>query len=260
MMGIVVLHHGTGAQDFTIEGPSFPSDEAEEPFVNARRLLAARRQEGALDLLRSVPFEIYPATNFFNDEFHVLYADVPLMEYERFRDTRQSLKLPARQLAETIAEAGGPYIRFVAVGFERVKPTEWEVFICHASEDKNLVARPLVQQLEAAGVRCWYDEAEIGWGQSIVQKIHEGIARSRYVIVVVSKYLVKKPWAQKELRTALTLEIEAGETRVLPLLVGHPHSLLKEVPFLKEKRYLVWKGDAEAVVLELGKLARRPQS
>lgn len=260
MMGIVVLHHGTGAQDFTIEGPPFPSDEAEEPFVNARRLLAARRQEGALDLLRSVPFEIYPATNFFNDEFHVLYADVPLMEYERFRDTRQSLKLPARQLSETITEAGGPYIRFVAVGFERVKPAEWEVFICHASEDKKLVARPLVQQLEAAGVRCWYDEAEIGWGESIVQKIQEGIACSRYVIVVVSKYLVKKPWAQKELRTALTLEIEAEETRVLPLLVGHPHSLLKEVPFLKEKRYLVWEGEAEAVVLELVKLARRPQS
>ena len=219
-MGNVVLYHGTGAQDFTLEGLPFPADEVEETFLNARRLLAARGQEEALELLRSVPFKIYPATNNFNDEFHVLYADMPLMEYERFRDIRQSIRFPARQLAETILEAGGPYIRFVAVGFEKVKPAEWEVFICHASEDKYSVARPLVQRLEASGVRCWYDEAEIGWGESIVQKVQEGLARSRYVIVVVSGYLVKKPWVQKELRTALTLEIEAEETRVLPLLVG----------------------------------------
>jgi hypothetical protein len=75
---------------------------------------------------------------------------------------------------------------------------------------------------------------EIGWGESIVQKIQDGLKCSRYVVVVVSAHLVKKPCAQKELRTALAQEIEADQTGVLPLLVGEPRSLLYEVPLLKE--------------------------
>ena len=35
---------------------------------------------------------------------------------------------------------------------------EWDVFISHAGEDKDQVARPLAKRLTALGVRVWYDE------------------------------------------------------------------------------------------------------
>jgi hypothetical protein len=54
-----------------------------------------------------------------------------------------------------------------------------DVFICHASENKDDVVRPLVQALSEAGVSCWYDEAEIQWGDSITPKVNEGLTSSK---------------------------------------------------------------------------------
>lgn len=123
-------------------------------------------------------------------------------------------------------------------------------------EDKDSVARHLYKHLEAAGVQCWLDEAEIVWGDSIVTKIQEGLARARFVIVVLSASFLKKDWAQKELRTALTLEIEGRSNLVLPLLIGDPESLLVSLPFLKEKRYFKWEGNPALVEHELRAVLR----
>lgn len=100
-------------------------------------------------------------------------------------------------------------------------------------------------------MQCWLDEAEIVWGDSIVAKIQEGLGRARFVIVVLSPSFLKKGWARKELRTALTLEIEGRSNFVLPLLVGEPESLLASLPFLKEKRYCKWEGNPALVEQEL---------
>jgi len=37
----------------------------------------------------------------------------------------------------------------------------WDVFISHASEDKDMVARPLARQLEAFGLRVGFDETQL---------------------------------------------------------------------------------------------------
>ena len=47
---------------------------------------------------------------------------------------------------------------------------EYDVFISHASEDKNSVVRPLAEALVARGLKVWYDEFELrirGTGTSI---------------------------------------------------------------------------------------------
>ena len=54
-----------------------------------------------------------------------------------------------------------------------------DIFICHASEDKEAIVRPLVESFKQAGISCWYDEAEIKWGDSITQKVNEGLKISR---------------------------------------------------------------------------------
>jgi excisionase family DNA binding protein len=53
-MGTIVLHHGSGAQDFEIVGPSWGPEEAKRTVFNARRLLTARGHPAAVTLLESV--------------------------------------------------------------------------------------------------------------------------------------------------------------------------------------------------------------
>ncbi|MCX5768676.1 MAG: toll/interleukin-1 receptor domain-containing protein [Candidatus Hydrogenedentes bacterium] len=251
-MGTVVLHHGSGASDFVLDGPPISRNTKEGVFRNIVDILTARRLEASLKLLEGAPFEVYPAINHFGDEFHVLYAEVPLFEYEVIRNKQQSLKQAACNLAEVIMEvADDLYVRFVAVGLQKLNCSEWVVFLCHASDDKEMVAQPIYQALTEAGFRCWYDEIEIGWGESLVASINAGLAGSRYVIVVVSPSMAKKKWAKKELQSALHIETEAGKTIVLPLLTEGAEELLQQFPFLAEKKYLLWEGNPASVISEL---------
>jgi TIR domain len=44
---------------------------------------------------------------------------------------------------------------------------KWDVFVSHASEDKDAVAEPLVHALVDAGLRVWYDRIELCVGDSL---------------------------------------------------------------------------------------------
>lgn len=129
--------------------------------------------------------------------------------------------------------------------------TQRDIFICHASEDKDEVVRPMVEAFSQVGVSCWYDEAEIKWGDSITQKVNDGLRISRYVIVVLSTAFLAKKWPQRELNAALNIETSSGEIKVLPLLVGtesEKTAIIAELPLLNDKRYLPWDGDLRKIV------------
>ncbi|PZE62922.1 hypothetical protein DEJ33_00260 [Curtobacterium sp. MCPF17_047] len=74
-----------------------------------------------------------------------------------------------------------------------------DVFISHASEDKEEFVRPLQALLTERGVTTWLDELDIGWGSSIRQSIDEGIAGARFGLVVISPSFIKKDWTKAEL-------------------------------------------------------------
>lgn len=76
---------------------------------------------------------------------------------------------------------------------------EWDVFISHASEDKDEVVRPLAESLRGHGLRVWYDEFELSIGDSLRRKIDAGLARSRFGVVVLSHAFFSKNWPQREL-------------------------------------------------------------
>jgi hypothetical protein len=75
----------------------------------------------------------------------------------------------------------------------------WDVFISHASEDKASVARPLAAALESAGLRVWIDEAQLKVGDSLRQKLDEGLSQSRFGVVILSRAFFAKQWPQREL-------------------------------------------------------------
>lgn len=93
---------------------------------------------------------------------------------------------------------------------------EYDVFISHASEDKDDVVRPLANALRENGIKVWYDEFELHIGDSLRRKIDKGLANSRFGIVVVSRDFIKKGWTNYELDGIIT-KVTSGEQVLLPI-------------------------------------------
>ena len=99
---------------------------------------------------------------------------------------------------------------------EEATTGEYDVFISHATEDKDEIVRPLASELVLAGLRVWYDEFEWRLGDSLRRKIDAGLARSRFGVVVLSHSFFAKNWPQYELDGLVTREMN-GEQIILPL-------------------------------------------
>ncbi|MFQ5850829.1 MAG: toll/interleukin-1 receptor domain-containing protein [Candidatus Binatia bacterium] len=93
---------------------------------------------------------------------------------------------------------------------------EYDVFISHASEDKDEVVRPLAHALQEAGLRVWYDEFELKIGDSLRRMIDRGLAMSRFGIVVLSKSFFDRGWTNYELDGLVTRAVP-GEQILLPI-------------------------------------------
>lgn len=74
-----------------------------------------------------------------------------------------------------------------------------DIFLSHASEDKDYVARPLAIALQERGLRVWFDEFELKIGDNLVAKINAGINGSRFGILVLSRAFFAKQWTIHEL-------------------------------------------------------------
>jgi len=93
---------------------------------------------------------------------------------------------------------------------------EYDVFISHASEDKDSVVRPLALSLKSKTLLVWYDEFELKIGDSLRRKIDAGLAKSNFGIVVISRDFIKKGWTNYELDGLITRAI-SGEQVLLPI-------------------------------------------
>lgn len=96
---------------------------------------------------------------------------------------------------------------------------DYDVFISHATEDKDDVVRPLAHALRDRGVSVWYDEFELRVGDSLRRKIDAGIARSRFGLVVLSPAFFAKGWPQYELDGLVTMSV-SGKQVLLPVWHG----------------------------------------
>lgn len=92
-----------------------------------------------------------------------------------------------------------------------------DVFLSHASEDKDDIARPLKEALEARGLTVWFDEIKIKVGQSIRQEIEKGIAHARFGVVILSPDFFAKQWTQAELDALFSKKMVSGENLILPI-------------------------------------------
>lgn len=100
--------------------------------------------------------------------------------------------------------------------FDDSHEKEYDVFISHASEDKDAVARPLAEALRNNGLSVWYDEFELRIGDSLRRKIDKGIANSNFGVIVISRDFISKGWTNYELDGLITRAVN-GEQTMLPV-------------------------------------------
>jgi hypothetical protein len=93
----------------------------------------------------------------------------------------------------------------------------YDVFICHAGEDKDSVARPLANALRALGLAVWFDEFELKIGDSLRRRIDDGLTRSRFGVVVLSPAFFARRWPKRELDGLVTRQMAVDTPIILPI-------------------------------------------
>jgi hypothetical protein len=93
---------------------------------------------------------------------------------------------------------------------------KWDLFISHASEDKQGFVEPLASALSAFGVNVWYDKYTLKLGDSLSRSIDHGLAKSDYGLVVLSPAFIAKKWPEYELRGLTARELAGGKV-ILPI-------------------------------------------
>lgn len=129
---------------------------------------------------------------------------------------------------------------------------EYDVFICHASEDKKDFVKPLADALVKENLKVWYDKFELTLGDSLREKIDYGLANSRYGLVVLSRAFFGKKWAKEELDGLAARQTSEKEKVILPVWHGVGYDDVKKFsPMLAGKLAARSEEGLEAVVAQI---------
>lgn len=127
------------------------------------------------------------------------------------------------------------------------QPDLRDVFLCHAWDDRKGPAKELHDLLEAAGVKVWFSEKDLGLGVPMMRAIDKGLANSRIGLVLVTPAMLdrlpKESVADKELSALL-----AGN-QLVPIVHNTTYEALRNVsPLLASRTGLDTSEDSMAVV------------
>jgi len=111
------------------------------------------------------------------------------------------------------------------------------IFLCHAWDDRQGVAKELYDLLVARNVSVWFSENDIGLGEPFLRAIDRGLAKSRIGIVLVTPALLKRlpaaGVADKELSVLLARD------QLVPIVHNTTYEALREVsPMLASRNGL----------------------
>ena len=135
-----------------------------------------------------------------------------------------------------------------------------QVFLSHTTTDKDIV-EPIGSFLASRGLTVWLDSWRMTAGDSLIQKIGEGIEASDRLVVFLTPNSVESNWVKKEVATGLVMELAEdkglGEKLVVPALL-----VPCKVPImLRDKLYANFTNKAFAAACEelLAGLSNNPR-
>ncbi|WP_084251834.1 toll/interleukin-1 receptor domain-containing protein [Bradyrhizobium sp. AT1] len=100
------------------------------------------------------------------------------------------------------------------------------VFISHSSNDKPFVKR-LASALASEGFPVWLDSWKLELGDSLTDRIYDGIDSSSMVLLVVSRHAIDSGWVNRELNAALSREEQVGRKFLVPIKIDDCQAPLK---------------------------------
>lgn len=119
---------------------------------------------------------------------------------------------------------------------------KYDVFISHASKDKKKYVDKLVENLKSRNISLFYDADSIAWGDSITEKIDEGLANCKLAVVVISKNYFGRNWTEYELKKLLTRQNSEGKKIIRPILYGvSKKEFVKHYPSLEDIKFIYAK-------------------
>jgi len=134
---------------------------------------------------------------------------------------------------------------------------ERRVYLAHASEDKH-IAKPMAEELMGLGIEVWYDNWEIGYGDSLRRKMEEGLGSCTHFVVLLTETSIKKSWVNEEIDAGLMNAVE-GTAKFIGLRHNLPLSAVS--PFLKTRLTPEFKPDEEglrALAGEIFGISKKP--
>lgn len=133
---------------------------------------------------------------------------------------------------------------------------QWDLFLSYASEDRVEVASPLAELLRSLGVSVWYDRFELSLGDSLRKKIEEGLAKSRFGVVVLSPSFFGKHFTEQELTGLAQREVDGGKV-ILPVWHNIDESAIRQhSPPLADRIAVRWSEGAPRVAGNILKVVR----
>ena len=151
-----------------------------------------------------------------SDERKILLESMaPVGTFEQLSDqliltrNRDERRILLEGMAKPSVDRGGQITQRL------VMRKQYDIFIAHASEDKDFVT-PLARSLKGRGLEVWYDDFVLKVGDSLRREIDRGLAQSRYGVVVLSRNFFRKHYPQKEL-DGLAAREEIGKKVILPI-------------------------------------------
>jgi hypothetical protein len=94
-----------------------------------------------------------------------------------------------------------------------------DVFVSHRSSDAS-AARRLAEALQRAGHNVWLDEWAIDIGDSLVQRMEQGLQGAAYLVLCYSDAGVMSPWISREWMSTLARQLEGHDVRILPVILS----------------------------------------
>ena len=102
-----------------------------------------------------------------------------------------------------------------------------DVFLCHAWDDRQGVAKELHDLLESRGVSVWFSEKDVALGTPLLREIDKGLAKSRVGIVLVTPALLRR--LQGESIADKELSVLLARDQLVPIVHGTTYEALREV-------------------------------
>ena len=121
-----------------------------------------------------------------------------------------------------------------------------QVFISYAQADQK-VARQIADTLKGAGLKVWFAEWALKPGDSIAQRIEEGLRASDLLLILLSPSSIGSDWVTYEWNAALNRELSARAVTVIPVLIAD----CDIPPMLSNLQYVDLRSDLEAGIHNL---------